>query len=183
MYTDRAFPFLFLMGCSVVVSAQAPPPNPLLQIKRICVEKFSGEESSTQQVRAVAIASIFAMKQFAVTENCDKADAILKGAVAEREDQRTRAEGEGAAVVSGSGTAHSSRAIAARSDESLFSSETKRQASVSMRLVSKDGDVLWAFTQDSLGAKSKLAISDAVDRAVKQFAKDLDKLNATNAPK
>jgi hypothetical protein len=158
----------------------------LTTIKRVCVDKFAGEESLVATVQEIAIASIFSLKRFTVTEKCDKADAVLKGAVIERVENKIRAEGEatnfgvsrGAANVNRhSGTAAFGAALGG-SGESLMSAETGSHASVTLRLTSADGDVLWAYTQDSPGGKTRGAVSDAVDRAIRQLQREIERAAA-----
>src|SRR5688572_1215052 len=76
---------------SISATGSAPRLN---TIRRLCVEKFVGEESLVAAVREIAIASVFALKRFTVTERCDKSDAVLKGAVIESGDRRVRGEGD-----------------------------------------------------------------------------------------
>jgi hypothetical protein len=54
----------------------------------------------------------------------------------------------------------------------LFSAETGTKASVTLRLVDQEGEVIWAYTQDSAGGKNKGAVADAVERAMKQLQRD-----------
>lgn len=178
---------LLLFGLFLCCVAQEPEEESraaaLLSVKRICVEKISGDGTQGAQAQEMAFASLFASKRFVLTENCEKADAVIKGAVTETTDQRVRAEAEdiefgkavGAASASlGSGTAAVAAAHGGAS-ETLASSETRRQVSVSLRIVDKDGEVLWAHTQESGGGKVKGPLADAVDRAVKQLVRDIEK--------
>jgi hypothetical protein len=180
----------------------APPSEPaanprLLQVKRVCVQDF-GADVLGVQAREMVIAKLFESKRFSLTENCDKADFVLKGSITERSDRVSRSESEGigfgesaaASSSSGSGVSRSGTAASAsvRGDtrESLASSEVKLQAAVTMRLVDKDGEILWAASLESTGGKTKGAIGDAADRAVRKFLRDLEraeKQNATNPPK
>ncbi|MFN0168655.1 MAG: hypothetical protein ACKV22_19700 [Bryobacteraceae bacterium] len=152
-------------------------------IKRICVDRLVGEDSMVAPAREIAIAALFAAKRFTVTEKCEKADAVLKGAVLERGERRTRAEGESANFGVAGGGASANRnsgsagfgAVVGGSEESLYSSETRSRASVALRLVDQDGDVLWAYTQDSTGGKTKGAIADAVERTVRQLLRAMDR--------
>lgn len=156
---------------------QEPPGPGLAQIQRICVAEFAGDPRLIGSVRELAIAGVFKLKRFRVMEDCAKADAALKGAVLEREDSRVRSESEttdfgviagaaapGAAAVGG---------VAGGTGQGLMSAETRSRASVTLRLVTKDGEVVWADTQDSGGGKAKAAIPDAVERALRQLARSL----------
>ena len=167
-------------GLAQTLATPAPAENDyqeLLGVKRICVEKFAGDEALVATVREMAIAGLFALKRFRVSEKCDKADATLKGAVLERGERRIRGEGEatdfgaaagGASVSRNSGSAGFG-AVVGGSGEALFSAETASRASVTLRLVNSDGDVIWAYTQDSAGGKTKGAVVDAVEKGIRQL--------------
>jgi hypothetical protein len=60
-------------------------------------------------------------------------------------------------------------------DESEKITERKHEAMAAVRLVSADGDVIWATTQESLGAKFKGASADVAEKVVKQLIADMDK--------
>jgi hypothetical protein len=170
---------------SEFMSAQSPSVQ-LSGIKRICVEKFSGDEIQAAQARDLAITSLFDLNRFTISEKCDKADAILRGTVAEDKSQQSRSESEGTAIrkgsaaVSGAGGSFAGAAatLGAAGSESLSSSETKWQATVALRLATPDGDVIWAGSQDSSGGKVKSAMSDAVDRAIKQLGRAAEKASS-----
>ena len=176
-YTVSAVGIL-LANSIAAASAQVPD---LQKIRRVCVDTIAGDPALVAPAREIAIASVFSLKRFQVTENCAKADAVLKGAVIERHDKRVRGEGEAADFgVAGGGVSGSRSSVSAGfgaivggSGEALYSAETATRASVTLRLVNADGDVLWAHTQDSSGGKTKGAIADAVDRAIRQLSRDL----------
>jgi hypothetical protein len=58
--------------------------------------------------------------------------------------------------------------------ESTRIAERKHEATASVRLVSKDGDVLWSTTQESLGAKFRGASADVADKVTRQLLKDYE---------
>ena len=63
---------------------------------------------------------------------------------------------------------------AAISDSSL-NTETINDARIAVRLVNRDGDVIWATTEESKGAKYKGASADVADKVVKQLLHDAEK--------
>ena len=63
-----------------------------------------------------------------------------------------------------------------------MSTETINDARLAVRLVASDGDVIWATTKDSKGAKYKGASADVAEQVVKQLLWDLDKLKKSNEP-
>jgi len=171
-------------------SDTAGSPVRLLGIKKLCVDKFVGEESLAAQAREMVIAGLFASNQFVLTENCEKADAMLKGAVFESKEQRVRAEGEsmefgkavGAASASlGSGTA-AIGAAKGGSSETLVSAETLSQASVVLRIVDNGGEIIWAHTEDAKGGKVKSATALALDRAIKRLLREIEKNRRAKPP-
>jgi len=155
-------------------------------IKRVCVDKITGDALVASASREILLASLFMGKRFAVIENCDKADATLKGAVLSATEKRTRGESESIGFGKASGSPHANQDFASSgfdassgsNGESLFSSESRTQASVVLRLVDREGVVTWATTQESAGGRAKAAIPDALDRAMKQLFRDVDRSSA-----
>jgi len=177
MRTALLAALLFVGGVAVAQEkskATAPPEvaaDPrLAQVKRVCVQDF-GEGALGVQVREMVIARLFESKRFSLTENCEKTEFVLKGSVSEKGEFTQRAEQEAAAGIGG---------------ERLYSSDQKKQATVTLRLVDKDGEILWAASLESTGGKTKGAIGDAAERAVRKFLRDLERAEkqiVTNPPK
>ena len=61
-------------------------------------------------------------------------------------------------------------------NESTKIKERKHEAMATVRLVNKDGDVMWSTTQESNGAKSQGASADVADKITRQLAMDVDRL-------
>jgi hypothetical protein len=172
----------------------------LITVTRIYVDDF-GTEPTSKQIQAMIVNSISESKKFIITENKEKADAVLKGTALEKTSQEFHSLNDSAAVASshgghtgelsgsfnnGTGSIsgsshgyHSGSAVAA--DDSTASTETINDARVAVRLVSSDGDVVWSTTQESRGAKYKGASADVADKVVKQLVQDLNKLQTANA--
>jgi curli biogenesis system outer membrane secretion channel CsgG len=144
-------------------------PAALLKVKRIYVETF-GDDVISRELQSMIVSSLVATKRFKVTENRERADAILKGVALEKTAQELHAYSEG--TVAGSG---------AISDSSAHT-ETTSDAKLSIRLVNSDGDVIWTSTQESKGAKYKGSSADVADKCVKQLLRDVEKLERTGAP-
>ncbi len=153
----------------VAVNSPSPAPPDLAAVRKVCVDRIVGEERIAAAARELAIAGLFESKLFALTEKCDKADAVLKGAVLERIQNKFRGEGE--TIIFGAG------GVA----ESLSSSEAGYAAAVVLRLVDAEGTIIWAFSQDSPGGKVKGALSDAIDRAVKRLIRDAESARPSKA--
>lgn len=166
-------------------SPQSPPANPkLTSIRTVCVDVFAGDPGPAATAKEMAFAALFAAKRFTLTERCDKADAVLKGAVMQASSTRVRAEGEGAgfgvAAGAASTTAAAIGAVAGGSEENLYSKEQQLHASLTMRLMDADGVVLWAYTQESTGGKRAGPLADAVDRALRQLKREIERAEAAS---
>ncbi len=142
----------------------------LLTVKRIYIEDF-GSEPAARQIHSMVVNSISESKRFIITENKEKADAVLKGTALEKTSQEFHSYKDKAAALSGRG------AVAA--DDSSAGTETTTEAQVAVRLVAADGDVIWSTTQESRGAKYKGASADVADKVIKRLMQDLDKLLAS----
>jgi curli biogenesis system outer membrane secretion channel CsgG len=199
---------------------QAPPPSPatpsahadskvdneptsteLLKVKRIYVDSF-GEDPISKEVQSMIVSALVETKRFKVTENRERADAILKGVALEKTSQELHAYGESTAVggasgahhgevsgtvVNGTGTVSGSSsggfvAHHAGISDSSVNTETIDHARVAVRLVNSDGDVIWTSTQESKGAKYKGASADVADKCVKQLLHDVAKLERATNP-
>lgn len=167
----------------------------LLSIKRIYVDSF-GDDLISKQLQSMVITSLTESKRFVVTENRERADAILKGTALEKTSQEVHSYGSATAVGgavgghSGSinGTVSNGNGVISGSssggfvahhaaiDDSSTNTETIDDARVAVRLVDKDGDVVWTTTQESKGAKYKGSSADAADKVTKQLLRDIEKL-------
>src|SRR5947207_11826607 len=101
MCTGRAAVLFIIAGTLWSQEAPvAPPPTPpaapipLTAVKRVCVDRFVGDADFGAQARELAIASLYAAKSFSITEKCEKAAILLKGAVSRTRGYRTRSEGD-----------------------------------------------------------------------------------------
>ena len=64
--------------------------------------------------------------------------------------------------------------------ESNTTHERKHEALATVRLVNKDGDVIWSTTQESTGAKFRGASADVADRITRQLLADIQRLRKQN---
>jgi hypothetical protein len=178
-------------------AAAPPPPAPkpaepnavedqalpqLLKVKRVCVDRLSGGESAAQ-IRDMIISSMQSARLFIITENADRADAFLRGSAEDLVFTDTFQSSEGidarASVGIGSERATSTNTRRGRSlsagvgdRESTHIAERKHEASAAVRLVNRDGDVIWSTTQESLGGKFRGASADVADKITRQLAED-----------
>jgi len=117
----------------------------------------------------MVVSSLVESKKFVVTENEKKADAILRGSGAYKSSQELHRYSSATAV--GSSAIH----------DSSTNTETVESASISLRLVNTDGDIIWTTTQESKGAKFKGATAFVADKAVSQLSHDVEKASKPNS--
>lgn len=65
--------------------------------------------------------------------------------------------------------------------ESSHIEERKHEAVAAVRLVNKDGDVIWSTTQESLGGKFRRASTDVADRITKRLIDDYERARKLSA--
>lgn len=153
-------------------------------VRRIYVDVLSGGESAVR-LRDLIISSLETSKVFIVTEDEDRADAILRGAGKDDvfTDVFTASDTIGAHTQNGHSSSSregrgfgssvsKSGGIGLNESESEHTEERKHEALATVRLVDRDGDVIWAVTEESLGAKFKGASADVADRIAKRLAFD-----------
>jgi hypothetical protein len=154
----------------------------LLDIRRVYVDRLTGGEAAAQ-VRDMIISSLQSAKLFVITENEARADAFLRGSAEDLifTDTFSSSDSVDGRVSAGKGanpdrSADDRRSRAASvsvgESESTRVEERKHEATASVRLVGKDGDVLWSTTQESIGAKFRGASADVADKVAKQLVTD-----------
>jgi hypothetical protein len=167
--------------------AQEDLGRQILQIKRVYVDKLTGG-ASADQIRELIIGSLQSTKLFVITENPDRADAFLRGAAEDLiyTDQFSSENSLHARATLGSAGSASARSddtgwargrgIAVGEQESTNIRERKHEALATIRLVNKDGDVLWSTTQESNGAKFRGASADVADKITKALSLEYQRL-------
>ncbi len=169
------------------------PPAGLLQVRRIYVDLLSGGEVG-EQMRDMLIAAIQNTGLFAVTDNPERADAVLKGSTDEQvfTDEHHTTDSLGFHVSDGNGS--SSRAIlgAATSNQSNRSAgltqnetsiikERRQDARASVRMINSDGDIIWAAMMESGGGKFRGAMVDVAEKIARKLTEDTKRLRETAA--
>jgi hypothetical protein len=187
---------VFLIAwASLIALGQEDLSTQLLSIKRVYVDKLTGGETAAQ-MRDLLIGSLQGTKLFVLTENQERADMILHGAAEDLIFTDAFSSSEGINIrgsannSSGSGTSsryngagsgydtRSSRAmsIGVGDESSSNIKERRHEALATVRLVNKDGDVIWSTTQESNGAKFRGASADVADKISRQLAADIERL-------
>jgi hypothetical protein len=161
-------------------------PN-LANVRRIYVERLGGGTDS-DQMRDMIIAALQNSRLFQMTDNIERADAVLRGSSDDKifTDEHDTSESIGIHASSGSGSsdnnamgigtsAHKTAGAGISDNESSHMKERRHEASASMRLVNTNGDVIWSTTQESAGGKFRGAMADVADKIARQLMEDTRK--------
>jgi len=172
----------------------------LLTVRRVYIDRLSGGETAGQ-MRDMIAASLQNAGLFVITENPDRADAILRGSAEDLvftdihsssdsihadahfgfSDGDSTYNNSGGYGVGGhsSSTQRDQRSrnggMSVGDSESTHSVERKHEAVAAVRLVSKDGDVIWSTTQESLGGKFRGSSADVADKITKKLLEDYER--------
>ena len=177
---------LATLGMSAV-TAQNPPSalaieenslKQLLQIRRVYVDRLTGGETAAQ-MRDILLSSLETSNLFVVTENPERADATLRGAAEDLVFTDVHQSSDSINAHTNFGTGRSTKTTSALNagfgigeSESEHSTERRHEAVAAVRLVNKDGDVIWATTQESLGAKFRGASRDVAEKITTKLKDD-----------
>lgn len=192
---------LSILLIAPVLFAQEDLSPQILTVKRVYVDRLTGGETAAQ-MRDLIISSLNGAKLFVLTENQDRADMLLRGAAEDLIFTDAFSSSDGinmhgsASSSSGSGTSshyngagsgydtRSSRAMSMGIGENDSTSikERKHEAIATVRLVNKDGDVVWSTTQESTGARFHGASADVADKIARALAADYDRLRNKGKP-
>lgn len=164
----------------------------LLTLRRVFVDRFGGGETAAQ-MRDMVISSLQNSKLFVVTENPDRADAILRGSAEDLVFNEVHtssdslnahgnvsvSQGDGSSALRGGRGTYDrsarSMGVGAGESESSHSVERRHEANASVRLVNKDGDVIWSTTQESQGGKFRGSSADVADKITKRLLEDYER--------
>jgi hypothetical protein len=177
--------------------AAAPPAvetynlRQLLTLRRVFVDRFSGGETAAQ-MRDMVINGLQGSNLFVITENQEKADAILRGSSEDLVFNETHSSSDSVNAHSSTNTSQTDEGTALRGgtrsyertgkgfsegvgeSESSHSLGRRHEASAAVRLVTKDGDVIWSTTQESVGGRFRGASSDVADKIAKRLTEDYE---------
>jgi hypothetical protein len=171
-----------------IVLAQDPldSARELAAVKRIYVDKLTGGEAA-DHIRDILMSSLQGSKMWVITENPDRADAFLRGAADDLAffERRSSRDGIGArasATLNEGGYQGTSRtntredrssSFGISADEATSATERKREATAAVRLVNKEGDLIWSTTKESGGAKFRGASVDVAEKVARQLVEDV----------
>jgi hypothetical protein len=181
---------LVLLLLAALAGADAPPSPPppsaieqeclrqLLTIRRVYVDRLNGGETA-DQMRDMIISSLQNSRLFLVTENQERADAVLRGSAEDLVFSELHSSSDSinahANLGSGRSTKGASGAyggVGVGENESSRDTQRRHEASAAVRLVNKEGDVIWSTAEESLGGKFRGSSSDVADKITRKLAED-----------
>lgn len=155
----------------------------LLHIRRLYVDRLTGGETAAQ-MRDMLVSSLEGAKIFVITENQERADAFLRGAAEDLVFTDAHYSSEGINARTNMGLSRGGRTGGGEStygglgvgeNSTSHIEERKHEAVAAVRLVNKDGDVIWSTTQESLGGKFRRASTDVADRITRKLVEDYER--------
>ncbi|HOK46406.1 MAG TPA: hypothetical protein PLA43_03270 [Bryobacteraceae bacterium] len=151
----------------------------LLTIRRVYVDRLTGGETAAQ-MRDMIMSSLHSAGLFVITESPERADAILRGSAEDLVFTENYSSNEGVNIRGsvGSGSSRSSRGYASAGigeNASSNVSQRRHEAMAAVRLINKEGDVIWSTTQESLGGKFRGASADVADKITRQLRADYER--------
>ena len=155
----------------------------LLGVRRIFVDRLTGGETAAQ-MRDMLVSALEGSKLFILTDNQERADAFLRGAAEDLVFTDIHSSSEGINARANVGTGRNARTSNSQNsyggfgvgeNESNRSEERRHEAVAAVRLVNKDGDVIWSTTQESQGGKFRRASTDVADRITKKLSEDYER--------
>ena len=183
-------PFPLIALCVLAAAADEPPSPGVLEesslrqlrtVRRVYVDRLTGGETAAQ-MRDILISSLEGARLFVLTENQERADAILRGASEDLVFTDVHSSSDSLNAHANFGTSRSNSSsrgqyggLGLGESESDHSAERRHEAVAAVRLVNKDGDVIWSTTQESLGAKFRGASADVADKITAKLKEDFEK--------
>ncbi len=167
----------------ILVAIEPGEGDQLLGIKRLYVDKLDGDPTA-QEMRDMIISALQQTHLFVITENEGRADTFLRGSSEDLvfNEQHSSSDGVNAHLSASEGSSGYKAGSYNKSvgggigeNESSHSIERKHEASAAIRLVNKDGDVIWSTTQESEGSKFKGSMADVAEKITRKLTDDVAK--------
>ena len=181
----------WILIVAAFANAQEDPSLQLLSVKRVYVDRLTGGQTAAQ-MRDLLISALQSSKLFIVTENEARADAFLRGAAEDLvytdtfntsdnitvglRGSNAQSSSAGTGINRAGESTNQSKGVSIGERESSDIKERKHEALATVRLVNKDGDVMWSTTQESNGAKFRGASADVADRITRNLVAEYERL-------
>jgi hypothetical protein len=179
---NKALMSMAMLSVSAMAQQSATPAivHALPEVHRIYVAELTGDQAAA--LRDLIISGLDSTKLFVITDNPDRADAILKGAADDHTFDQTLDIQEGISTRENGGkstggykTGGTFAGLSISDTQYHHSKDRKHESYAAVRLVNRDGDVLWSTTQESQGAKFRGASADVAAKVAHQLTLDFDR--------
>ena len=176
-----------LVGFQAAAIERVQSDATIVTMQRVYVEPFGGGETATQ-IRDMLIGALAASRAVQITENQDRADVTLKGSGEDLvfTDEHISSDNLNIHTTSITGASgksgYSNKGIVAGENESSHISERKHESAAAVRLVNREGDVIWSATKESQVGKFRGASADVADRLAKQLVHDISAAKQAGKP-
>ena len=182
-----------VFALSAAMGQEKPPSmedaGQLLTVRRVFVDRLTGGETAAQ-MRDILINSLEGAKLFVITENQERADTVLRGAAEDLAFTETHSSSEGlnGRMNVGAGRQSSSSrgaygGVGVGETESEHSTDRRHEAIAAVRLVNKEGDVIWSTTEESLGAKFRGASADVAQKITSKLKDEFERARKAGTPR
>jgi hypothetical protein len=171
----------------------------LLRVHRVYVDRLTGGETAAQ-MRDLIISSLQGSKLFVITESEERADTLLRGAAEDLVYTDQYQSSEGVNIHAGDGGSNSNSSgtrfngaggsvsrsasrniqLTLGENEETNIKERRHEALATVRLVNKDGDVIWSTTQESTGAKYRGASADVAEKITRALMLEYERARKKN---
>ncbi len=152
----------------------------LLDVRTLHVEDLGGADAGP--IRDLLIAAVQSKGLFILTEDPEKADALLRGSAEDLIYSETSRYREG---INARGATSSSRRESGESEygsasfgvgdnEDASSRLRRHEAVAAVRIVLRDGEVVWSASAESGGAKFRGAAADVAAKVAEQLEKAVE---------
>lgn len=157
-------------------------------VRTVYVDELNGSDGSAQ-IRDMLIGSLHRSALFIMTEDPEKADAFLRGSAQDlayseyfgnREGLNVRGSVSRSRRESGESSFGSS-SFGIGDSESTSRRERKHEAMAAVRLVLRDGEVIWSTTQESSGAKYRGPAADVAEKVTQQLVAAMQRARKATA--
>jgi hypothetical protein len=169
---------LLLISTAQAGGLDDPNLRQLLTVRRVYVDRLVGGEPAAQ-MREILIGALHGAKLFVVTEKEESADVVLRGAAEDLVFTEQHATSESISARANFGMGRTSNRLTGGAgvgqNESERSTERRHEAIATVRLVNKDGEVIWSTTQESLGAKFRGASADVAEKITAKLKDDFER--------
>ena len=143
----------------------------LVSVRTVYVDELNGADGSVQ-IRDMIIGSLHRARLFVITEDQEKADAYLRGtaedliyseSLSQRQGLNVRGSASRSQRDSGD-SKYNSGSFGIGETDSTLRRERKHEAIAAVRLVLRNGEVIWSTVQESAGAKYRGAAADVAEK-------------------